>query len=439
MMMEEVQMLEEFLKSISIVFYEALCCRIFLDSFLRQRFMNKWSNSLFVILLAGFIWGLGCVTQFQDMYVYRTLGIVVGIFLLGTVFYLGKWYKKIFLCGAFYTLLYCVDYFSFVMLSTVVDHRYLENSVIQTILVLLCKTILFVVVLGIRNVWNRGREVQMKGPAWVLMISFPVLSMIIMLVMLFSFLGKKSTAGYLTVSFVIMVMNVIMFEWLQFVSERDRRWNQIRLLQERNEERMQIYHEMSVNYEEQKRMLHDYCNQIGCVQGLLKKRQYKEAEAYAEKLSVLIPGYIQGVDVNHPILNVVLNQKYRLARSRNISVLFYVNDLSDLWLEEQDAVSLLANLLDNAIEACEKQEDERKIWIKLVMEKRQFVLSIRNTVFEPVIIENNEIPTSKEDQGKHGFGLRNVRMILDKYEGMGMMNYEEGCFSYTAVMPEINN
>ena len=439
MMMEEVQMLEEFLKSISIVFYEALCYRIFLDIFLRQRFMNTWSNSLFVILLAGFIWGLGCVTQFQDMYVYRTLGIVVGIFLLGTVFYLGKWYKKIFLCGAFYTLLYCVDYFSFVMLSTVVDHRYLENSVIQTILVLLCKTILFVVVLGIRNVWNRGREVQMKGPAWVLMISFPVLSMIIMLVMLFSFLGKKSTAGYLTVSFVIMVMNVIMFEWLQFVSERDRRWNQIRLLQERNEERMQIYHEMSVNYEEQKRMLHDYCNQIGCVQGLLKKRQYKEAEAYAEKLSVLIPGYIQGVDVNHPILNVVLNQKYRLARSRNISVLFYVNDLSDLWLEEQDAVSLLANLLDNAIEACEKQEDERKIWIKLVMEKRQFVLSIRNTVFEPVIIENNEIPTSKEDQGKHGFGLRNVRMILDKYEGMGMMNYEEGCFSYTAVMPEINN
>ncbi len=432
-------MLEEFLKSISIVFYEALCCRIFLDIFLRQRFMNKWNNSLFVILLAGFIWGWGCVTQFQDMYVYRTLGIVVGIFLLGTVFYFGKWYKKIFLCGAFYTLLYCVDYFSFVMLSTVVDHRYLENSVIQTILVLLCKTILFVVVLGIRNVWNKGREVQMKGPAWVLMISFPVLSMIIMLVMLFSFLGKKSTAGYLTVSFVIMVMNVIMFEWLQFVSERDRRWNQIRLLQERNEERMQIYHEMSVNYEEQKRMLHDYCNQIGCVQGLLKKRQYKEAEAYAEKLSVLIPGYIQGVDVNHPILNVVLNQKYRLARSRNISVLFYVNDLSDLWLEEQDAVSLLANLLDNAIEACEKQEDERKIWIKLVMEKRQFVLSIRNTVSELVIIENNEIPTSKEDQGKHGFGLRNVQMILDKYEGMGMMNYEEGCFSYTAVMPEINN
>lgn len=57
----------------------------------------------------------------------------------------------------------------------------------------------------------------------------------------------------------------------------------------------------------------------------------------------------------------------------------------------------------------------------------------------PVIIENNEIPTSKEDKGKHGIGLRNVQMIRDKYEGMGMMSCEEGSFSYTAVIPEINN
>lgn len=437
--MEEAQKLEEFLKNISIVFYEAFCCRIFMDIFLKKRFSRKWERGTSVGLLAGVILLLALVTQPGSQYIVRSAGIIAGLFLFFAVFYLVRWQKKLFLCGAFYTLLYCVDYFSFVMLSTVLDRRYLENSVIQTILVLLCKTILFVVVLGIGHVWNKGREVQLKEPAWVLMIIFPMLSMIIMLVMLFSFLGRKSSAGYLTVSFAIMVMNVIMFEWVQFVSERDRRWNQIRLLQERNEERMQIYHEMSVNYEEQKRMLHDYHNQIGCMQGLLKNRQYKEAETYAEKLWDLIPSYMQSVDVNHPILNVVLNQKYRLARSKNILLLFYVNDLSDLWLEEQDAVSLLSNLLDNAIEACEKQEDERKIWIKLVREKRQFVLSIRNTVSEPVIIENNEILTNKKDQGKHGIGLRNVRMILDKYEGMGMMNCREGCFSYTAVMPEINN
>ena len=430
-------MLEEFLKSISIVFYEALCCRIFLDIFLKQRFLAKWKGGLFVFLLAGIIWGIGCLTNSQDLYVYRILGIVFGIFLLTQIFFLGRWQKKLFICGAFYTLLYCVDYFSFIILSTLIDKNYLENDVMQVILVLICKTVLFVVVLGSEHFWKRGREVQIEGPAWILMICFPVLSMVIMLVMLFSFLGRNSSADYLAVSLGIMVMNVVMFEWLKFISEKDRRWNQIRLLQERNEEKIQLYHEMSLNYEEQKRILHDYHNQIGCMQGLLKRQQYKEAEAYAEKLADSLPDQMQNVDVNHPILNVVLNQKYRLAKRKDISFLIYANDLSDLWLEEQDAVSLLSNLLDNAIEACGKLESGRKIWVKLVREKRQFVLSIRNTVSEPVDIQDDAIPTSKEDKGRHGIGLKNVRMILDKYQGMGMMRYEEGCFSYTAVIPEI--
>ncbi len=430
-------MLEEFLKSISIVFYEALCCRIFLDIFLKQRFLAKWKGGLFVFLLAGMIWGIGCLTNSQDLYVYRILGIVFGIFLLSQIFFLGRWQKKLFICGAFYTLLYCVDYFSFIILSTLIDKNYLENDVMQVILVLICKTVLFVVVLGSEHFWKRGREVQIEGPAWILMICFPVLSMVIMLVMLFSFLGRNSSADYLAVSLGIMVMNVVMFEWLKFISEKDRRWNQIRLLQERNEEKIQLYHEMSLNYEEQKRILHDYHNQIGCMQGLLKRQQYKEAEAYAEKLADSLPDQMQNVDVNHPILNVVLNQKYRLAKRKDISFLIYANDLSDLWLEEQDAVSLLSNLLDNAIEACGKLESGRKIWVKLVREKRQFVLSIRNTVSEPVDIQDDAIPTSKEDKGRHGIGLKNVRMILDKYQGMGMMRCEEGCFSYTAVIPEI--
>lgn len=430
-------MLEEFLKSISIVFCEALCCRIFLDIFLKRRFVSRWISGLFVFLLAGIIWGVGYFTNSQDMYIYRSLGIVLSIFILTMLFFLGKWQKKLFLCGAFYALLYCVDYFSFIILSTFIDHHYLENDVIQVLLVLLCKIILFIIVLGIGHFWNRGKEVQMEGPAWILMICFPMLSMLIMLVMLFSFLGRKNSSGYIIVAFGTMLMNFVMFEWLKFVSERDKRWNEIRLLQQRNEERIQLYHEMSASYEEQKRILHDYNNQVGCIQGLLKNRQYQEAEAYAEKLADTIPNNIYNVDVNNLILNIVLNQKYYLANMRDISLLFYANDLSDLWLEEQDAVSLLSNLLDNAIEACEKLEGERKIWIKLVREKKQFVLSIRNPVSEPVAIEDNEIRTSKQDKSKHGIGLKNVQMILDKYQGMGMMRYEEGCFSYTVVIPEI--
>lgn len=436
-MMEESEVLEEFLKSISIVFYEALCCRIFLDIFLKQRFLFKLERFVSVVLLTSIFLFLALITQPNNEYIIRCMGGIISIFLFSLLSFLGKWQKKLFLSLAFYALLCCVDYFSYIMLESILGNTLLGNNVIQVMFVLLCKTILFVVILGIEHFWNRGRIVQMAEPSWILMICFPVLSMMIMIVMLLSFIGRNSSTGYLIVSFGVMVMNVVMFEWLKYVSEKDRRWKQIHLLQERNEEKIKLYHEMSVNYDEQKRILHDYHNQIGCMQGLLKKQQYKEAKEYAEKLADSFPDQMQNVDVNHPILNVVLNQKYRLAKRKDISFLFYANDLSDLWLEEQDVVSLLSNLLDNAIEACEKLEGERKIWVKLVREKRQFVLSIRNTVPEPVDIQDDEIPTSKEDKVKHGIGLKNVQMILNKYKGMGMMRYEERCFSYTAVIPDI--
>ena len=77
-------------------------------------------------------------------------------------------------------------------------------------------------------------------------------------------------------------------------------------------------------------------------------------EYFADKLTEILIDGREVIDVNNTVLNVVLNQKYRLAKSKDIALYFQVNDLSGLWMKEQDVVILLSNLLDNAIEACEK-------------------------------------------------------------------------------------
>ena len=74
------------------------------------------------------------------------------------------------------------------------------------------------------------------------------------------------------------------------------------------------------------------------------------------------------VDVNNTILNVVLSQKYRMARNENISMIFQVNSLADLWIEDTDMVIIVSNLLDNAIEACRKLRDNKVIRLKIVRE-----------------------------------------------------------------------
>ena len=80
--------------------------------------------------------------------------------------------------------------------------------------------------------------------------------------------------------------------------------------------------------------------------------------------------------------------------------------------------------------------NNKVIRLKIVREKKQLVLSIQNPVANPVEIKENQISTSKNDKKNHGIGLKNVQMVLEKYQGFGNMHYKNGWFYYTAIIPE---
>lgn len=110
-----------------------------------------------------------------------------------------------------------------------------------------------------------------------------------------------------------------------------------------------------------------------------------------------------------------------------------MNNLSKIPFDAVDMVVLLSNLIDNAIEACQKYQGERIIQITALSDKA-FLFSIRNTTL-PVKIFNNTIATTKSTPEMHGFGLSNIKYILDKYNGDYTMFYENGWFQFTGELP----
>ena len=121
------------------------------------------------------------------------------------------------------------------------------------------------------------------------------------------------------------------------------------------------------------------------------------------------------------------------AEARGIEVRFAVNDLSALPFDQADLTVLLANLLDNAIEACEKCPQPRSIEVRALQEE-SFFFSVRNTSL-PVDIQDGHIPTTKPDPRLHGFGLPNVKAIVEKYHGTCAMQYADGWFQFAGEMP----
>ena len=140
---------------------------------------------------------------------------------------------------------------------------------------------------------------------------------------------------------------------------------------------------------------------------LLKKGDTRAAAALAERLTESISVEMAAVSTNHPVVDAVLNQKFHAAREQGVSMTFQVGDMGGLWLNEEETVILLSNMLDNAVNECVKlarQGRNAVIHVKLVQEGGKLIFSIRN-------------PVEKKVQAVEGIGLSNVKAVADKYGG----------------------
>ena len=141
------------------------------------------------------------------------------------------------------------------------------------------------------------------------------------------------------------------------------------------------------------------------------------------------------VDTNHVIVNAILNTKYREAVSKGIVFVLKVNDLSELRMEDEDVVVILSNLLSNALEACERCED-KLIKLKFVLENGQAVISVKNSMAAEPVVENGALLASKtKDTYEHGVGILNVVEIVEKCGGRYMVDYGEGSFQFSILIP----
>lgn len=129
------------------------------------------------------------------------------------------------------------------------------------------------------------------------------------------------------------------------------------------------------------------------------------------------------------IVDIILNQKKIIAERKGIEFNLEVKKIPEIKLSDIEICSLLGNLLDNAIEACEKQREEaRFIDVKMQAKKGFLFIKIKNSISSKPKIERGVFITSKKDKATHGYGLKSVNRIVKKYEGDISYTIEEETF-----------
>ena len=101
----------------------------------------------------------------------------------------------------------------------------------------------------------------------------------------------------------------------------------------------------------------------------------------------------------------------------------------DIQVEPRDLCILIANLIRNAVEAVEKMQNG-EIWIEVSQGEHYLLFSIRNTFVGKLLADPEGVfITSKKDKGSHGYGLKNIISIVEKYHGKYVFKAENQIYS----------
>jgi sensor histidine kinase regulating citrate/malate metabolism len=161
---------------------------------------------------------------------------------------------------------------------------------------------------------------------------------------------------------------------------------------------------------------------------MVRENQNDKALLYIEDLNEVCEQLKAKYNTGNFIADAILSAKDTRASMQNIDINFEGYIPSEK-VKDVDMVIVLSNLLDNAIEACEKITGEKEIEIKSILQKKMWVLYVKNPSEEVNIINKNHIVTTKQEKMLHGFGLNNIERVAQKYNGNMQLEYEQGYFS----------
>ena len=133
-------------------------------------------------------------------------------------------------------------------------------------------------------------------------------------------------------------------------------------------------------------------------------------------------------------MNFILNQKLQLARTKGIDIKAEIENLGFQRMESMDFTALLSNLLDNAIEACER-EDRKELHVVISKRRGYEVILVKNRIAVSVLNHNPYLQSQKKEKYLHGMGTKQIREISEKYEGMSDFYEEDGFFCACAFIP----
>lgn len=393
---------------------EYLCGLLVLKAFFPQRERKKWMQASTLILFGIIHIGLSMLPNDWQL-LPKTALILINWFFASRMCFTGGIWKEILIVLSFWAVVFAVDLLVLSVCMAIINgsaKQAVSENASYLLSVLASRSILLSISFGCSYIVRRQNHRQTKtGGGWIFLLLIPLYTIMAIGGLISNVIldGGELSSGVIILCGGLLAINVLLCTVVNRLEQSRKSEQEKKQLQTEAAHNLDLAKSYQDSFSEQRKITHEFQNQLAAVDDLLSRKEYDRAASYVRHLRKTTHKSIPAIRTNHPIADAILNQKYQQAIQKGVGMLLYCNDLSGIPMEDGDLVTLLGNILDNAI-AASAQTQEKDVWVRLWQEQGVYQFTVRNSCLE------KPVARSFCEERYHGFGTGLATTVLDKYQ-----------------------
>lgn len=401
-------------------------------------------TSIFLIFTIIMGLGFGTTSLQQMLHMFST------IYLICKIFYEVKTRKSI-VTSLIYSLVYILvgcSIFWFVQISIIKLDYILEITLISSSIIFMTSIYFF----------NRLENIYKNKKYYLYIILTTTINILIILFINKSYIdignlydmALKNNVHFYDVSdmlifsvlikdtfpYLLFIVNVLLISIFLNSIKSEREKVKAEFVNEKLDMQYKYYLMAKESQVKMRQVYHDMNNHMKNIKSL--KNSSEDVNKYINNIEDEVKSTKNIYNTGNVLLDIIVYEKRKACMEYNIDFNVGIDFSKCEFIEMIDISSIFSNIIDNAIEACNKIDDnniEKYITIKSTFIKGYYVVRCENSKTNKVIIKNNKIFTSKKDKFLHGIGLDSIKSSIKKYNGELKIKDIESKFIATIHIP----
>lgn len=412
----------------------------FLKSFFVENKSRRQIRNILLTIIA--IISIGLNILFSDFIFSLLLSLTI-YYAIGIVFFEGKLQSKL-VVSVFYVIFsFISELLAAVLLSNIfgdvvvevrenILYMFLGGVTSKLILILLIQSL---VRSRVRNRW----KVSIK--AWMITMTIPLLSILLSITTIYEpiIAGEFSVLSVLA-CLAILYINIITFYLFDNIIVQVNDLNQYKIREHALILKQEQYKTIMEADEQIKKIRHDMMGHLIVLRGYYSEKKHDKAIEYINQLHKQLNLGVRKVISGNIVVDAMINNRKALMDRMNIKYSDSMAIPTELNIRDVDLSIVLGNLINNAIEACQRLEEiEKEIVLNLMYKKQNLFIEIKNTYnIDSVRMRSGKYISSKTNRGHNvlGTGLENIEEVIDIYNGVFQIELQNDFFIAKAMIPD---